>query len=553
TCTFSDGTVLTQTISALGAQGTGFSFRASRQLQLDFARVLTNGTIPTLVAVGSGSINNMVYTPAVAALAQNGCGGVGGTALSVNGVGTLGVTGDAVSNGAVSVASGTLRVAGDIYARCQSSITGTASACYPSGGSTPCGYPDVAGATRSGFHLVDPAYPAPSQLGGAQGAPNANVVLLSGIYGSLVRLNSRNCWFLSGGVYDFPAGYSNQGDFVSNELKPPDEPDPSDNTERAASQFWNTNGVNCSGSVQVQRSTGGDGGIQTGNWAFEVTSTRFDTYNGISYMRESAPSMCQTINLNPHFNDVQMTISNVPGATAYNVYAAPPNNGCSGHFGLATTVQVSSPVLNTNTNPCPAFNGNGCSLGHETVDLESALESPFAPNAAAAPGTTGAYPPDPETAPLAAGLPDQNPGRGAGPSGDRANENNCETSGGAYSTCPDSVTPGAVEFYSPVGGCITTGPSGDTYVFSGYQYNWIAAYEPPANSCTNGLGAASNSAYVGLFYAPGATVNVSSAYVFEVAGTAGVMGSKISFTSNLPSIAYSSAYAPVPPASRLSS
>jgi hypothetical protein len=181
------------------------------------------------------------------------------------------------------------------------------------------------------------------------------------------------------------------------------------------------------------------------------------------------------------------------------------------------------------------------------------IAPPFAPNAAAPPLTTGAYPPDPETAPLSAALPNQNPGRGAGAAGDRANENNCDTTTGVYSSCPGSVTPGAVEFYVPPGGCISTSDTADTYVFSGYQYNWISAYEPPGNSCTDSLSAASNSAYVGLFYAPGATINVSSQYAFEVAGTAGILGNKVGFSAALPSIEYSSNYAPVPPASRLDS
>jgi hypothetical protein len=94
--------------------------------------------------------------------------------------------------------------------------------------------------------------------------------------------------------------------------------------------------------------------------------------------------------------------------------------------------------------------------------------------------------------------------------------------------------------------------SGDTYVFSGFQYDWLSVYEPPANAClSNTLGGAANSAYVGLFYAPAAAVSVTSVYSFEVAGTGGVMASTLSFTGTLPSIIYSSSYAPVPPASRL--
>src|SRR6202140_4711721 len=41
TCTYSDGTTLTQVVSNLGPQGSNFSITAARTLQLQFARILT--------------------------------------------------------------------------------------------------------------------------------------------------------------------------------------------------------------------------------------------------------------------------------------------------------------------------------------------------------------------------------------------------------------------------------------------------------------------------------------------------------------------------------
>ena len=553
TCTYADGTALAITASATGPQGSFFRLNATRTLQLQFARILTNGGNPSIAATAGAETNNQRFTPAVAALAQSGCGGAGGSAITVNGTGTLNVTGDVVAGGAVSVVAGSVRVAGDLYARCQSPVPGSVSnACYPSGASTPCSYPDVAGATRSGFRLPDPGYPSPAVLGGSQGAPNATVTLLSGLYAAVPVFNGNHCWFLAGGVYDWQAGYSNSADFVSNELKPPGEPSSSNNTVLAASQFWNTGGVNCAGGFQVTKSSG-PRDVETGIWSFVVTSTRSDTYNGVAYKRESAPSYCQQVNLNNHFDDVQLSVSNVPGATAYNIYAAPPPNGCSGPFGLAATLAVTAPVLNTNTNPCPLYTGNGCSLGNESITLDPQLADPFAPNASAAPGTTGAYPPSSETAPLGAGMPNQNPVRGVGAAGDRANENDCDTVAGAWATCPAAITPGAVEFYLPSGACLSTTNGGDTYVFSGYQYDWISLYEPPANTCANTVGASDNGAYVGLVYAPSASIAISSQDTFDVAATAGVMASSITFTGSLPTIKYGAGYAPVPPASRISS
>ncbi len=251
TCTFADGTVLTQLVSKLGPQGSRFNMVGNRSLQLEFARILTNGGNPNIAASASGGVNNLLFTPAIAALTQAGCGGVGGAAISVNGSGTLNVGGDVVANGSITVASSNLRVAGDIYARCQGSVGGATNTCYPSGVATPCSYPDVAGATRSGFHLADPAYPGPSSFGGSQGAPGSNVVLQPGTYAGNPNFNSGDCWFLSGGVYDWQAGYTNNLDLVSNELKPPDEPVVGSTTSVSSQQFWNTDGANCAGSFQV--------------------------------------------------------------------------------------------------------------------------------------------------------------------------------------------------------------------------------------------------------------------------------------------------------------
>ena len=551
TCTYSDGTVLTDVARTLGAQGGRFQLSATRTLQLQFGRVLTNGTSPAVGATSTSGVNNLLYSPALAALNQSGCGGVGGSGITVSGSGTLNVTGDVVANGAISVVTGSLRVAGDTYARCQSSVPGSTSACYPSGASTPCSFPDVAGATRTGYRLPDPGFLAPS-LPGTLGFPSSNVNVQPAIYTIVGSLSGSHCWFLSGGTYSFTTGVTNTGDFISNELKPPDEPSTSDITSRATNQFWDTDGVRCSGAAQIAQ-VGGPRGIPIGNWAFEITSVRTDTYGGVSYTRESAPSMCYPQNVNNSGINIQVAISNLPGATSYNIYASPPSGGgtCTSAFGLVASLPVSVPVQNNNTTPCPLPIGGGCSLGNESTRLDNTdLTSTFAPNPAAPPGTLTSYPPDGERAPIAFGLPNQNPARGNGATGDRANENNCKSTADVYVTCPGPVTPGAVELDFPAGACLSTNNGGDLHIFSGYQYNWVAVYEPPANTCTNGLGAESNSAYIGLVYAPGAAISVTSQYTFE-APSGGVLAASISFTGALPAIGYNSAYAPVQPAARL--
>jgi hypothetical protein len=553
TCTYPDGTVLTQVAAGLGPQGSLFTIAAKRTLQLQFARILTNGTNPTLAGAAAGGVNNLLFTPAVAALNQAGCGGVGGVALSVSGGGTLSVNGDVVSSGAISASGSTLRVAGDIYARCQSSVPGSVtSACYPSGATAPCSYPDVVGATRPGYRFVDPNYPAPSVTGGGQPTPANGVVLYPGTYAANPAIDSDKCYFLSPGVYRWLGGYTNNDGFVSNELKPPDEPSPGNNTQPAGKQFWNTKGIKCAGAFQVNVT--GNGGPTVGKWGFEVTSVRSDTQAGVSYTRESAPSRCQSFNLHV-LQLVQLQISNVPGARSYNVYLS--SNACSGPFGLVYNIPVTSTVQNTDISGCPFGTGTNCTLGTESMTIIAA-DLPLAPLPilAAPPGFPGAYPPDGETAPLAGGLPNQNPPRGTGATGDRANENSCQASGGGYVSCAGPITPGAVEFYAPAGGCLNLSNSSDTYIFSGYQYNWLSVFEPgagsaPANTCANSLGANGNSAFIGLLYLPTASASVVSPYTFEAAGVGGLIADKVTFSGGMPGITWNANYSPGPPATRL--
>jgi Flp pilus assembly protein TadG len=571
TCSYPDGTALTQVVRAVGPQGSQFTISATRSLQLQFGRVLSSGSSPVLGGSATGNVNNLVYTPTIAALNQAGCGGAGGTAISLSGSGTLNVNGDVVSNGSITVSSGALRVTGDAYARCQSSVAGVSAACYPSGASSPCSYPDVLGATRSGFRLSDPNYPSPTVVGSSQSRPGRDVVLSSGTYAPNPNLNRNVCYFLSGGVYAWQAGYTNSNALVSNELKPPDEPNVANNQVLSAHQFWNSNGVNCAGAFILAAQGVGLNAIQRGTWAIELTSVRTDAYNGRSYTRESAPSMCRTVSVSTG-QAIQIQTSNVPGASSYNVYAAPPPSGCAGPFGLAGSIAVVGPVRNDDMSGCAygsgpgnghgngnGNNGNNCSLGGQDSIFDATLLGPlFTPNPLAQPGVIGAYPPDPETAPLSGNLPNQNPPRRAGSAGDRANENNCESTSGVYISCGGPITPGAVEFYVPAGGCLSTSNSADTYVFTGYQYNWVAVFEPgagapPANTCANTLGAATNTAFIGLIYMPSATADVTSRYAFESAMTGGLIAGKVTFSGTMPNVTYNSGYAPVPPASRLTS
>ena len=561
TCNYSDHTVLTEAVTALGAAGVQFTIGATRSLVLQFARILTSGSSPQLTAIASAGVNNLLYTPTVAALSQAGCGGMPGNAITTTSAGILNIVGDMVSSGAISIA-GSASITGDVYARCQSSVTGVTTTCYPSGNSAPCTYPDVVGVTRSGYNFADPRYPAPPLVGSAQPRPPTGggpVVLAPGSYAMDPALGPGFCYFLAGGVYKWQGGYTNNGSFVSNELRPPDEPMYNNNTVIAGHQLWDTDSIGCSGSFQVSSLAGFPVVTREGTWAFVITSVRSAIYNGVSYIRESAPSMCRTVSVGDN-QVVQIQVSNVPGAVSYNVYAAPPNNGCSGPFGLAGSIAVAGSVQNTATGACPAFSGTGCSLGHESAIFDAGLLGVgFNPNALAAPGVAGSYPPDSETAPLRSNLPNENANRATPPHGDRANENQCDTVAAALTTCAGPITPGAVAFVIPSGGCLNDSISGDNVVFSGYQYNWMVVYEPgaaypPANTCSNFIGAATDSAFIGFFYAPSAAITISKASTFRTDEVGGVMAFTLTFSGQLPTILGDPAeYGPVPPAAKLTS
>ena len=556
TCTYSDTTVLTQVVASLGPAGYSFTLTATRSLSLQFGRILTNGASPIISARAASSVDNLLYSPTIAALSQAGCGGVGGNSISVNGGGNLQVTGDIVSNGTISVAAGNVQAAGDVYARCQAVVPGVSMRCYPSGSNPGCTYPDVAGATRSGYRFVDPNYPPPTVVGGSQSAVGTNVVMSPGTYAADPNFVGGDCWFLKGGVYKWQGGYTNNGDFVSNELKPPDEPMINNNSNVSPKQFWNGDGAQCAGAYQLSTFNGPNGLPHT-NWAIVVTSVRTDIYNGVNYPRESAPSVCRTIRTNPGNDVIDIDISNVPGATSYNVYATRGGGDCSGPWGLIANVPVVGTVSNANTNPCPVFTGAGCTLGHESSVIDdNDIVNFFAPNPAAAWGTYGSYPPSPETSPLAGNLPNENANRAAPPAGDKANENQCLTVGLIPASCPAAITPGAVVYYIPNGGCLNDTSAGDTYVFSGYQYNWMLVYEPgsadpPANSCSNQMGAATDTAYIGLVYMPSASVTITKASAFRTDETGGVIANTVTFSGQLPSIIGNDAYSPVQPGGKL--
>lgn len=217
-CTFGDPTqqVLTVTVASHSIAGTTFTTSASHHIPVTVMQVLgwgstiTVGASATAVARRSGT-----YGAAIQTLSPGNCNGLG-QSLVFTGTSTTNVAGDVWSNGSITdngVANG--------------SITGNAIDICPSMPPVPLPNFTVSGVQANGFALPDPGYAEPGLGTTTQSWNSANgSTELPGTYSADPKLSGgAGCYFLAGGVYDFAGGITQNGGFISNELRPPDEPE----------------------------------------------------------------------------------------------------------------------------------------------------------------------------------------------------------------------------------------------------------------------------------------------------------------------------------------
>ena len=542
TCTMSGGSGYVLTLSATdsGPAGQTFALTATRPLSIALMQVLGQASV-TLTASSAATADDAALAPALAGLSHAGCfGNTGTTPLDIaSGTNYLTVIGDVVSNGAAAIQpSSYLHVGGDVLTRC-GPPSNADHITYQSGTG------NVQGQLRNtAYNFADPGYQPPPISGlVTQGAPGNDVVLSPGIYSNDPQVGNV-CYFLSGGVYEWQGGLTINGGLVSNELRPP-----ADGTD----QFWDDHvatGAHCAGGFDLKGIAGPN--PVSGSYSVVITSVRTDSYNGTPVIRESAPSICKAITVSNSV--IELVISNVPGATSYNVYAA--NNGnCNGTFGLVTmpgsNTNVTGPVRN-NALACPDTNyppTGGCSLGQVRVVYDGTAAD------------TGPAPPDPLSASFGINLPGQTPPRSATLGrGDLANENHCAISGVTVA-CPlpgsrlipaNLVTGGAVGMYLTNGGCLNLRSGGDAFLFSGYQYNWLLNYEPLATTCSNTWQGRLNSALIGMSYAPGASFTLVGANMSQTTSYGGVVAASI-LVQNASGLTlyFNPLYSPRPPGTRL--
>jgi len=593
-CTFGDpwGQALVINVTNRSIAGVSFAVSASHSMPVAIMQVLgarstiNVGAVATAVAQRAGTNGAAIQT-----LSPAGCGGAGGNSLAFTGTSTTTVTGDVWSNGSISdggVASG--------------SVNGNTIDICPPMPPTPLPNFTVSGSQVNGWSQADPGYAQPALNAGAQSwNSTSGSVEAPGTYASDPRVaGGAGCFFLAGGVYDFQAGLTQNGGFISNELRPPDEPSmaaagvPNTTTTRsdlsgsissipvnalpadvagstsqqpsyvsvggqtfivatsgaaagataiplkngqsasgtiptgsflsvrAYNQFWDSNGVNCSG-VFTAVPTGSASNNLSGTWSVIVTAVRWEPYGVAScggpatptcFLRESAPSMCKTVILGASgVIKVSLTAGD-PGAQDFNVYVA-QNGSCTDLAYVTSFSAGGSATVTINNSTFPAGWPSG------------------APS-----------PPDGEGMPLAPGLPNADPAPAAPPGGDLANEKHCvDVTTGGNIACPGAVTPGAVAFVIPGGAggsppCMNLQGGGDIYVYSGYQYQRILLFEPgpeqapPANTCLNNVAGHGITSLIGIFYIPAASVTIigNSSYLAASAGgviawTANVKGS----------------------------
>jgi hypothetical protein len=563
TCTFSDPTnqVLTVVASDHSIAGATFTATATHQVGVTVMQVVGVGSTMRIGATATALARRQGANGAAIQTLSPSCPGAGASATNSSlvfqgGSQTL-VTGDVWSDGNVF----------DQSAKAGGSITGNLVAVCgtPPFLSTPTPW-TVSGVQANGLNMPDPDYPMPpinstSRTWGS--SPES-----PGTYSSDPSINGKStCYFLSGGVYDFTAGLTAQSGFISNELRPPDEPNlvattssvsgaissipvttlaaavPANSTVILAGQAFTVtsagaavganaipivsatvSGTVASGSTVVTMaraahqfwdangagcgssfslSSPGSGGLGAGTYSVEITAIRFQSTGG---------SSCSAIS-----------------PTCYERESAPSmcrtlTLGSSGN--LKVSLSQADPGA-TDYNVYLAANATCTGL-----TFCSALGSGTVSNCI---GSTQA-PPDWEDPPLCASLatctlPDSVPPVGTPPHGDLGNENHCvDTTTGNNAACPTGWTPGAVVILIPgsaTSPCLTLNGGEDIYIFSGYQYQRTVLYEPgpeqsqQPNTCPNNkINGAGLTSLIGIIYMPAASVQINgnSAYQATIAG-----------------------------------
>jgi hypothetical protein len=401
----------------------------------------------------------------------------------------------------------------------------------------------VTGSQVNGWAMPDPGFAAPALNSTAQSWVSGTEQ--PGTYSAQVRITGTNpgqCYFMAGGVYDFTQGFSQNAGFVSNELRPPDEPALYlDSSSGLVKPVRTTTTAALSGSISsiavaalpaaITASTSQQNSyVSVGGQNF-IVSTAGAAAGATSIPLKGNQSVTGTIpsgslltvrqfvqfwdanGVNCAGSPFVLSATGTTGLTAgtYSIELTSarwaPNGvpSCSGPVSATcylresapsmcktVTLGVSSVIQLTAVPSMPgaqdyyvylASNGNCTGLTYCT-NLGSGNSSVTINNSTCATG--GRAVPDQQGLPVGPGLPNANPPAGTPPSGDLGNERHCvDPSNGNNIACPGpsgTITPGAVTMFIPGPGsnqqCLNLQGGGDIYVFSGYQYQRVLLFEP---------------------------------------------------------------------------
>jgi hypothetical protein len=569
TCSFGDPTGQVLTLSVVNRSIAGVTFMATATHQIPVtimqvlgASVMNIGATATAVARRQGTNG-----AAIQVLAPYGCPSAG-NALIFQGNSTTTVVGDVWSNGNIFEQSG---AAGG-------SINGNVIDICPAPPS-PLTAPkwSVTGAQVNGFNIPDPGYaPPPIDSTSRSWSSSSGSVEQPGTYNSDPHLGGgAGCYFMAGGVYNFKGGFTALGGFVSNELRPPDEPYltsttsaltgtitsipvtilavavPANSTVRVADQAFTVSsagaaagatsipvvsqpvsGTISSGTIVVTMARAarqfwdmngvgcassfsltalGSSGLSSGSYSVEVTAVRWEP-NGVSSCSATSPTCYQRESAPSMCRTVML-------ASSGNIKVAVSNDPGAQDYNIYIAPNANCTGLTYCTHT-----GTG---GSTSVTINSCASG------------TQPSPPDQERLPLASTLPNTTPAPGVPPRGDLANEGHCvDPTTGNNATCPTAWSPGAVVFYIPSSGCMDLHGGADSYLFSGYQYSRTLLFEPGPeqsslpNTCSNVINGNGFTSLIGIVYVPAANVQINGSNSYQATIAGGVIAWTATITGN---------------------
>jgi len=344
-CTFGDpwGQVLSINVTNRSIAGVSFMVTGSHSMPVAIMQVLGAGASINVGATATALARKAgTNGAAIQTLSPGGCGHAG-SSLVFTGTSTTTVTGDVWSNGSITdngQASGT--------------INGNAIDICPPMPPSPVPNFTVSGVQANGWTMPDPGYGGPPLDTNSRNWSSANGSTESpGTYAADPRITGGSpCYFLSGGIYDFSSGFTQNAGFISNELRPPDEP-----SMRASNQpNLTTTTSPLSGTINsiavsslpadVAGSTSQHSSyVSVGGQTFVVASSGAAASGGPTSI--------------PLKNPAQAVSGTIPGGSwlAVRSYyqfwdsnqSSPDANGCSATFTPTTSPNLGDPAVNPQT------------------------------------------------------------------------------------------------------------------------------------------------------------------------------------------------------------